>query len=168
MSVIYTVGYEGTDIERFVATLKTVGVQCLVDVRAVALSRKKGFSKKSLASRLEVEGIEYRHFIDLGDPKAGREAAKAGLLDEFRAIYLGHLDSEAARTATKSLAVAAGEKPTCLLCFERDPKTCHRSLVTETLTDFETFHLFADDPERYIRNAAKLPSYNPREGVAAA
>jgi uncharacterized protein (DUF488 family) len=46
MTQIYTIGYEGTDIERFVRTLKIVGVEQPVDVRAVPLSRKKGFSKK--------------------------------------------------------------------------------------------------------------------------
>ncbi|MET3927767.1 DUF488 domain-containing protein [Devosia sp. 2618] len=168
MSVVYTVGYEGTDIDQFVATLKAVGVRRLADVRAIALSRKKGFSKKSLSARLEAEGIEYIHYVDLGDPKPGREAARAGLFDEFRSIYSTHLNSTAARAALELLVVAAGEKPTCLLCFERDPKTCHRSLVAQAMQDFETLHLFADDPQRYIRNAAKMPSYHTREGVAAA
>src|SRR5690606_21613376 len=81
MSIVYTIGYEGTDIDRFVATLKAVGVRRLADVRAVALSRKKGFSKKSLAARLEAEDIEYLHFQALGDPKPGREAARAGQYD---------------------------------------------------------------------------------------
>lgn len=168
MSIIYTMGYEGTDIDRFVATLKAVGVRRLADVRAVALSRKKGFSKKSLAARLESEGIEYIHYVELGDPKPGREAARAGLFEEFHRIYSSHLDSVDAKTAIDSLSFAAGEKATCLLCFERDPKVCHRSLIAEAMKDFETLHLFADDPERYVRNAAKMPSYRPSEGSAAA
>lgn len=69
MSVVFTVGYEGTDIDRFVRTLKAAGVQQLADVRAVAVSRKPGFSKKKLAARLAEEGIEYLHFVALGDPK---------------------------------------------------------------------------------------------------
>ena len=168
MSIIYTVGYEGTDIDRFVATLKAVGVLRLADVRALALSRKKGFSKKSLSARLESEGIEYLHFVDLGDPKPGREAARAGLFDEFRSIYSKHLDTEASRSALVKLTIVAGAEPTCLLCFERDPKTCHRSLVADAMDDFKPLHLFADDPERYIRNATKMPRYHPSEGVTAA
>ncbi len=78
MSVVYTIGYEGTDIDRFVATLKAVGVRRLADVRALALSRKKGFSKRSLAARLKAEGIDHIHLVGLGDPKTGREAARAG------------------------------------------------------------------------------------------
>jgi uncharacterized protein (DUF488 family) len=171
MSVVYTIGYEGTDIERFISTLKAVGVKRVADVRAVALSRKKGFSKKSLSSRLEEAGIEYLHFIDLGDPKAGREAARAGLFDEFRAIYSTHLDSGDAQSSLKELVAVAGEKPTCLLCFERDPVTCHRSIVAEAMTesaDFEVMDLYGDDPERYVRNASRMPRYHPREGIAAA
>ena len=168
MSVVYTIGYEGTDIDRFVATLKAVGVKCVADVRAVAISRKKGFSKKSLATRLESEGIEYLHFIQLGDPKPGREAARAGFINKFRAIYSAHLDSDDAQSSLKELVAIAGEKPTCLLCFERDPETCHRSIIAEGMTEsmeFEVFDLYGNDPARYVRNASKLPSYHPGESA---
>jgi uncharacterized protein (DUF488 family) len=170
MSVVYTIGYEGTDIDRFVATLKAVGVKRVADVRAVALSRKKGFSKKSLSARLEAEGIEYLHFIELGDPKQGREAARAGRFDEFRDIYGLHLDSEEAQVSLKKLLCVVSAAPTCLLCFERDPETCHRSIVAGQLaeSDFEVFDLYGDDPERYVRNGSRMPRYHPREGVAAA
>lgn len=171
MSVVYTIGYEGTDIERFVATLKAVGVRRLADVRAVPISRKKGFSKKSLAARLEAEDIEYLHFQALGDPKPGREAARAGQYDLFRAIYDSHLDSDDAQSSLRELMAVAGEAPTCLLCFERDPATCHRSIVAEEMTQrsgFEVFDLYGDHPESYVRNANRLPRYHPREGAAAA
>lgn len=171
MSVVYTIGYEGTDIDRFVSTLMAVGVKCVADVRAVALSRKKGFSKKALSSRLEEAGIEYMHFINLGDPKPGRDAARAGLFNKFRAIYSAHLDSDDAQSSLKELVDLAGEKPTCLLCFERDPATCHRSIVAEAMTeseDFEVMNLYGDDPERYVRNASSVPRHDPRKGTAAA
>lgn len=170
MGIVYTIGYEGTDIDRFVATLKAVGIKCVADVRALALSRKKGFSKKSLAARLEAEGIDYLHFVELGDPKPGREAARAGRVTEFRAIYEAHLDSPEAQQALGRLLVAAREVPTCLLCFERDPETCHRSIVAGEMAEsgFEAFDLFGDDPERYVRYASKLPGHHTRESAAAA
>jgi uncharacterized protein (DUF488 family) len=171
MSVIYTVGYEGTDIERFVATLKTVGVHCLADVRAVPISRKKGFSKKKLAARLEEEGIQYLHFKSLGDPKPGRDAARAGQHDLFRAIYGAHLDSDNAQASLRELTVVAGEMSTCLLCFERNPATCHRSVVAEEMSrfgGFEVFDLYGDDPERYVRNSRRMPRYHSRKSAAAA
>ena len=84
MTTVYTIGYEGTDIDRFIQTLRNVDVKVLADVRAVALSRKEGFSKSALSSRLEMEGISYIHFMELGDPKKGREAARAGKYEKFR------------------------------------------------------------------------------------
>lgn len=171
MSVVYTVGYEGTDIERFVATLKVVGVNCLADVRAVPISRKKGFSKTKLAARMEAEGIEYLHFQTLGDPKPGRDAARAGQYAQFRAIYNAHLDSNDAQASLLELMAVAGNMATCLLCFERDPITCHRSVVAEEMSQragFEIFDLYGDDPERYVRHGHRLPGYHSRQGAAAA
>ena len=94
MPRLFTIGYEGTDIDRFVETLKIVGVEVVADVRAVALSRKKGFSKSALSARLMADGMEYLHFVELGDPKPGRDAARAGLYDEFRKIYRRHLKQQ--------------------------------------------------------------------------
>src|SRR5271169_2375168 len=133
MSTIYTIGYEGTVIDRFVETLRLVGIQVLADVQAVPRSRKKGFSKAKLKARMEVEGISYIHFGELGDPKPGREAARAGQYDEFRRVYTEHLNSPDSQAALATLADIARERPTCLLCFERDPKLCHRSIVAERL-----------------------------------
>src|SRR6476660_5008483 len=104
VSTVYTIGYEGTDIERFIATLKAVGVKTLADVRAVALSRKKGFSKSALRARLEDEGIGYSHFVELGDPKPGREAARAGRYEAFRKVYTRHLDLATSKGALRSLS----------------------------------------------------------------
>lgn len=168
MTQIYTIGYEGTDIERFVRTLKLVGVEQLVDVRAVPISRKKGFSKNGLRERLEAEGIRYVHLSALGDPKEGRDAARAGRYDQFRRIYNTHLSGTAARADIAALATLIIDRPTCLMCFERSPAECHRSIVAAELKSTETFHLYADEPNRYVRNAAKLPGRRSYQGAAAA
>jgi uncharacterized protein (DUF488 family) len=170
MSVVYTVGYEGTDIDRFIATLKAVGIKTLADVRAIALSRKKGFSKTALKQRLEAEGIQYIHFVALGDPKPGREAARSGRMSEFQRIYRKHLATSEANEALQELENVVWSTPSCLLCFERDPSVCHRSIVTEKLSmsGVNVFDLFGDNPSAYVSHAAKLPSYHPRQGAAAA
>jgi uncharacterized protein (DUF488 family) len=170
MNLVFTIGYEGTDIERFIETLKIVGVKVLADVRAVALSRKKGFSKKALKNRLAEEGIGYLHFVELGDPKAGREAARAGKYDQFRKIYNAHLATNEAKLALNELAETVKENVTCLLCFERDPKVCHRSIVAEKLAsdEIEILDLYGDGPTRYVEFKTKLPRYNSRESAAAA
>ncbi|HWP24818.1 MAG TPA: DUF488 domain-containing protein [Xanthobacteraceae bacterium] len=142
---LYTIGYEGTNIARFVEALARAGVKTLVDVRALPLSRKKGFSKGSLAKRLSREGIQYVHFPELGTPKAGRVAARAGRRKEFRRICALQLKTEAAKAALAELRQHATKAPTCLMCLERDPAQCHRSMILRALgARVVGRHLFPD------------------------
>lgn len=134
MPDIFTIGYEGADPDRFVAALKGAGVASIADVRAVALSRKRGFSKNVLRDRLQADGIGYRHFIALGTPKSGREAARAGDAGTLRRIYCDEVLAGApAEAAVAELANLAAQEPVCLLCFEREPALCHRRLLAERL-----------------------------------
>jgi uncharacterized protein (DUF488 family) len=130
---LYTIGYEGADVDRFLTTLKDAGVAAVADVRAVALSRKKGFSKNQLRDNLAEAGLGYRHFIDLGTPKAGREAARADDTARMHAIFCEQLATEGAQKAFEELAGMAAEQSVCLLCFERDPARCHRRIIAERL-----------------------------------
>ncbi|WP_371212370.1 DUF488 family protein [Methylocystis sp. SC2] len=133
------------------ATLHAVRIAVLVDVRAIAISRKKGFSKTALKTRLNSEGIAYQHMNELGDPKPGREAARAGRIDEFRRIYSEHLRGADAQASLRKLTELALERSVCLLCFERDPKHCHRSIVSDHLIPmgFKPLDLYGDLPRRY-------------------
>ena len=87
MPDLFTIGYEGADPERFMTALQDAGVSVLADVRAVALSRKRGFSKNALREGVERAGMDYRHFIALGTPKPGRDAARAGDAAPMARIY---------------------------------------------------------------------------------
>ncbi|ACL60906.1 DUF488 family protein [Methylobacterium nodulans] len=144
--VLFTIGYEGADSERFVGALRGAGVAVLADVRAVALSRKRGFSKSALRDRLAESGIGYEHLRALGTPKAGREAARADDAALMRRIYCEEvLGTEAGEAALAGLADLAAAAPTCLLCFERDPARCHRRILSERLAaqGFSVVDLFA-------------------------
>ena len=163
MTAIYTIGYEGSDIDRFIAVLKAVRIKTLADVRAVAVSRKKGFSKTVLSSRLREEGVEYLHFMALGDPREGREAARSGRYDDFRRIYSKHLSESKVKLALNDLEQTAQRTSTCLLCFERDPKHCHRSLIASEMKVFEkeVFDLYCDPSNSYF-HASQLPHSHTR------
>jgi uncharacterized protein (DUF488 family) len=133
MPAVYTIGYEGADPDRFVAALQGAGVAVLADVRAVALSRKRGFSKNALREGLLAGGLSYEHLIALGTPKAGREAARAGDAATLRAVYEAQLATPGAQEAFVHLEALARERPICLMCFERDPALCHRRILAERL-----------------------------------
>ncbi|KAB1074480.1 DUF488 domain-containing protein [Methylobacterium planeticum] len=131
---VFTIGYEGLDQERLVAALRNAGVGLLADVRAVANSRKRGFSKGALKAGLEAAGLAYAHSRGLGTPKAGREAARAHDAGLMRRIYCEEvLDTADGALALDALAEMAAAAPTCLLCFERDPERCHRRVLAERL-----------------------------------
>jgi uncharacterized protein (DUF488 family) len=142
---VATIGYQGATMDSFLQALTGAGVELLVDVRAVAGSRRAGFSKTPLAANLRGAGIDYLHLRRLGTPAPGRAAARAGRHDEMRRIFEGHLAGLEAHAELEALAdiVQAGRR-VCLLCFEADPAHCHRSLVASalaTLVPIEVRHL---------------------------
>lgn len=140
---IFTIGYEKTTQPELIAALKAAGVERLIDVRAVPLSRKPGFSKNMLKNGLAEAGLDYVHLKALGTPPAGREAARKGRHADLERIYVGQLDLPEAIVAAAQMLELAAEKPSALLCFERDPSGCHRSLLLRTMApDAERIDLF--------------------------
>ena len=133
MTTVATIGYEQSNIDQFIATLVGAGVEQIIDVRELPLSRKKGFSKQSLAAMLAASGIDYVHLRELGDPKPGRLAARAGDYPQFRRIFNQHMRTREAKFGLESAAQLARSKRSALLCFEREHTVCHRSIVADAL-----------------------------------
>lgn len=128
---IFTIGYEATTMTEFIAALHKAGVERVIDVRALPLSRRPGFSKNILAASLNDAGIEYVHLKNLGTPKAGRDAAKKGDVAILEAVYEVQLGLPEAQAEAARMRALAAEKPSALLCFERNPEHCHRTLLLE-------------------------------------
>jgi uncharacterized protein (DUF488 family) len=128
---IFTIGYEATTMAEFLAALTKAGVQRVIDVRALPLSRRPGFSKSSLAASLREVGIDYVHLKQLGTPKRGRDAAKKGDVATLREVYDVQLGLPEAQAQVAQMHALAAEKPSALLCYERDPCHCHRTLLLE-------------------------------------
>jgi uncharacterized protein (DUF488 family) len=141
---IFTIGYEGTTVSEFLAALKQAGVQLVIDVRALPLSRRPGFSKTPLRLALEEAGIEYVHLKALGTPSEGRTAARAGRHDDMMRVYTGQLELPEAIAQSAQMLELAAEKPSALLCMEREPAHCHRTLLLDMVApDAEVVDLFA-------------------------
>lgn len=134
MQSLATIGYQGATPESFLRALTTARVELLVDIRAVASSRRPGFSKTKLAANLAEAGIDYLHLRALGTPADGRAAARAGRHAEMRRIFVAHMTTIEAQDALEDLAqiVRSGTR-VCLLCFEADPAHCHRHIVASML-----------------------------------
>ena len=134
MPELATIGYEKRTLPELIETLKAAGVAVVIDVRAVAASRRAGFSKTILGESLAEAGIEYIHLRGLGTPKAGREAARKGRIAEMRDIFEQQLATAEAEHDLARAAAIAAERPAALLCLEADAAGCHRRIVAERLT----------------------------------
>lgn len=143
---LYTIGYEGIDVEHFFMLLKEHGIETVVDVRELPLSRKPGFSKRILAAALNLRGMEYTHLADLGCPKPIRDRYRADAdWGRYRKGFLKHLETQA--EAIAHLAALAEFSSCVLLCFEADHNYCHRSMVADAVrqqSGVRVFHISAD------------------------
>ena len=141
---VFTIGYEGTTVGEFLKALTDAGVKRVIDVRAVPNSRRPGFSKTPLRNALAEEDIDYVHLRALGTPADGRAAARAGRHEDLKRIYAGQLELPEAIAEGAQMLDLAREEPSALLCYERDPTGCHRTLLWKALApDAEIVDLFA-------------------------
>ena len=130
MQTLFTIGYQQAKPDAVLSELKRAKIDLLVDIRAVAASRRPGFSKRQLAASLDEAGIAYIHLQKLGTPAQGRQAARAGDFEALWRIYDKHIKTPEAQAALgELLALIKSGKRVCLLCYERDPNECHRSRI---------------------------------------
>lgn len=140
---IFTIGYEATTMGDFLAALHQAGVERVIDVRALPLSRRPGFSKSPLRAALDQAGIDYVHLKALGTPSEGRTAARSGKHEDLKRIYAGQLDLPEAVVQAQQMLQLAAERPSALLCFEREPAGCHRTMLLDAVAhDADVTHLF--------------------------
>jgi uncharacterized protein (DUF488 family) len=133
---LFTIGYEQTPPRSVLDELEQAGVKLLVDVRAVASSRRPGFSKSQLAAGLDERGIDYLHLRGLGTAKEGRLAARAGDYDRLEKIFAKHLKTPQAKEELDELsALVKTSGPVCILCYERDHRHCHRHWIAEIIEE---------------------------------
>ena len=131
---LFTIGYERARPDAVLEELKRARIELLIDTRAVAASRRPGFSKRQLSASLDENGIAYLHLQKLGTPAEGREAARAGDLDKLWRIYDKHLKTpDAIEAMDELIALVKSGRRLCLLCYERDPAECHRSRIAEVV-----------------------------------
>lgn len=141
MRTLFTIGYEGKTQAEFLDELEAGGVELVIDVRAVAASRRPGFSKTALAGGLRERGIDYLHLRPLGTPADGRQAARAGRIAEMRAIYAEQLETPEAALALEQALAEASSRPSALLCYERGAPDCHRSMLARRMVERVEFEI---------------------------
>lgn len=165
---IHTIGYEGADLQDFLETLSAAGVEVLVDVRAVAVSRRKGFSKSALSAAVEAESLGYLHLRTLGDPKPGREAARAGQYRLFERIYDAHLATPEAQDSLALLTGLARDRTVALMCYEADALHCHRTVIARLLAKTLKQRIVNLDVNQSRLGLGQRTYHHSRQSLAAA
>lgn len=128
IKTLYTSGYEGLDIDTYIARLTEFGIQTVIDVRELPLSRKRGFSKRAFEAALATAGIAYLHVSALGCPKSIRNRFKQdGDWASYTKAFLAYLRTQG--PTVRELARMARSTTACLVCFEADFNFCHRTFV---------------------------------------
>ncbi len=133
--VLSTIGYEKATLAEVIDRLSAASVEVVIDVRAIAASRRAGFSKTLLSASLAEAGIGYKHLRGLGTPKPGRQAARAGHTAEMHAIYHEHLATPEAQLALEEACEIASNHRAALLCLEADVRQCHRAIVADLIRE---------------------------------
>jgi len=137
---MYTIGYEGRDIKEFANQLEGFGISTLVDIREFPLSRKRGFSKNSLAQHLSQYGIEYLHIRELGSPRFLRKKLRSdGDYGYFFGHYSKYLDSQV--EAIEKLHKIVLSTVSCIMCYEKEPVSCHRSVVSQEIVRLNQYRV---------------------------
>ena len=132
---IGSVGYERFQHnEAFATMLAAEGVERLIDVRDLPISRKHGFAKTALTQALAERGIEYVHAKLLGNPKEFRDLYKSGKIEAGRSRYQAFLLEERV-DALRELVSLIREKRSALMCVEHDEATCHRNVIFCALSE---------------------------------
>jgi uncharacterized protein (DUF488 family) len=131
---LFTIGYEGAGLQEFLDCLEKNAVECLLDVREIAFSRKRGFSKTPLSRALEERGIHYVHFKELGSPSSVREELKQGR--DYRKFFREIEEYLATQVEGIERAYSyIGRMTCCLMCYERLAAECHRKVVASKIKE---------------------------------
>lgn len=129
---IVTIGYEGRSIDGFIYALIKAKVHTLLDVRNNPFSMKYGFSKSNLAKNLPELGIEYMHMPELGIKSEDRK--NLATPQDYEKLFREYAARLKEQTCELDWITTLGnEKKVALMCFEKDPKYCHRGVIADNL-----------------------------------
>lgn len=133
-SLFATIGYEGGSIESYINKLITNDVRLLIDVRKNPISRKYGFSKRTLSSLLGRLHIEYTHIPALGIASPDRQQLNSQsdydrLFDKYESTVL--VEQKDALHQVYDLLENC--KRIAITCFEKEHGQCHRSRVADAI-----------------------------------
>ncbi len=140
---LFTIGHSNHAVDEFATLLVPHGVAMVADVRSQPYSRRlEQFNRENLAAELKAAGIQY---LFLGQ-ELGARRDEPECYEEGQAVYRRIAKLPSFQKGLDQLRERANECPVALMCAEKDPLDCHRTiLVGRALRDeFKIIHILAD------------------------
>lgn len=138
---LFTIGYEGQSLERYLNRLIEEKIGVLCDVRRNALSMKFGFSKRQLQGAVQKLGIVYVHMPELGIESSKRHELNTP--EDYQALFEEYTRTTLAKSDDSLetiMNLIKKHQRVALTCFEADHESCHRGCVADALTRHSDFH----------------------------
>jgi uncharacterized protein (DUF488 family) len=138
---LFTIGYEGITLEKYLNKLLLNNVAVLCDIRRNPMSQKTGFNKSELKYACDSVGIDYVHIPQLGIASEKRknldnQKAYDVLFEDFRQNYLIHQQ----KYIEELFALLSKKQRIALTCFEASHCQCHRSEVANILLNLPNWN----------------------------
>ncbi len=136
--VLFTIGYEGKNIEGFINTLIQNNIKSLCDVRKNPLSRKFGFSKGKLKHITEAVGIKYFHIPDLGIESDKRSSLTT--VEDYQCLFSNYEETlpNLSPLLQQVYSLLRADVRIALMCYERNPEMCHRHVISDYIANTHT------------------------------
>lgn len=134
---IFSIGYEGKSIDRFLDELILHNIHVLVDIRNNPVSMKYGFSGKKLREYCTARGMEYLGIPELGIPSIFRQNLVT--LEDYKQLFVRYRHEVLPRSTEhlECLRTFLGaKKRLALMCFEKDRTCCHRNDAAIALSTY--------------------------------
>lgn len=131
---LFTIGYEGISLEKYLNKLIVNGVEILCDVRKNSFSMKYGFSKNQLLNACNSVGIKFIHLPELGI--ASEKRKKLNSLTDYKILFEEYERSvlkDNEKSLTKIQELFENNKRIALTCFEKEVCMCHRGRIADAL-----------------------------------
>lgn len=162
---LHTLGHSDRTLNEFLGLLNSAGIHTIVDVRLQPYSsRHPHFSQDSLREALTSAGFEY-HWAgrQLGGHRTALPASPhVALVEDGMRGYADYMGSEPFKKGAAQLLQLARRSATAILCAEREPLKCHRSLIADylTLQGVTVLHLIDAPPAQVhlLRSEARRES----------
>ena len=142
---LFTLGHSNQKWQDFLQILLHYKIEVLIDIRSIPKSRFECFDGQKIREALIDQPIEY-HWAGKqlgGMRKPSQNSIHSALENPHMKAFADYMDSDLFKKSINQLVSMAKQQTLAIMCAERDPKHCHRRLISDylNLQGVEVIHI---------------------------